>query len=363
MKKMLYFATLILAVGVFANCSKDDPEYTNSNGAKHLVKSIYFKSSDEEYAPGNIKYISYDSKGRVASYDGDKFSYSGNTLTITSRYDQTVATLNSQGYITNLKTSYYGEAFSVGMNFEYDKGYLVGATATHFEDGIADDHYQYTLTWETGNLAKVEELNDGDRYIYKMFYDDKLTNKKTNINMGFLCGAFYFEDGNEITDYLGVLGFLGKASKNLYHSSGSGYSEDVRSDESYIYTIESDGKITNIRSRMNNNYSDEYYDIILGYNDGLSSQNELEIDQTELYFYNTQDSKSIDIYSSAKWTAEVLNAQENNWCTISPTSGQAGNGSILITVSDNDTGATRAASIIVKNDALQKVIKVSQSNE
>ena len=90
------------------------------------------------------------------------------------------------------------------------------------------------------------------------------------------------------------------------------------------------------------------------------SKTELTVNVTDLSFDAEADVKSIDISSSDAWTAEFVNDRASEWCSLSPTSGQAGNSSILVNVTENNSGEERSASIIIKAKSLQKVVKVTQ---
>ena len=47
--------------------------------------------------------------------------------------------------------------------------------------------------------------------------------------------------------------------------------------------------------------------------------------------------------ASTAWTAEVITTRADNWCTVSPTSGGAGEATITITTTTNDTSEERSA--------------------
>ena len=89
-------------------------------------------------------------------------------------------------------------------------------------------------------------------------------------------------------------------------------------------------------------------------------QNELTATPANLSFDSEEDSQTIDVYSTASWTAEFVNDRAKDWCSISPTNGDAGNSSILVSVKENTTGEERSASIVVKSGSLQKIVKVAQ---
>ena len=74
-------------------------------------------------------------------------------------------------------------------------------------------------------------------------------------------------------------------------------------------------------------------------------------------------SNTITFISSAPWTANVVNTRAAGWCSISPTSGSAGNASITVTTTANDTPDDRTATIFINAGEAQKSIKVSQKQK
>ena len=65
---------------------------------------------------------------------------------------------------------------------------------------------------------------------------------------------------------------------------------------------------------------------------------------------------SLSFTSSGSWTA----TSSAGWCTVSPTSGNAGNATITITAADNDTYNDRTATVTLKSGNATQTIKVSQ---
>ena len=71
----------------------------------------------------------------------------------------------------------------------------------------------------------------------------------------------------------------------------------------------------------------------------------------------------ISFKSSDAWTADVINSRADTWCSVSPTSGDAGNAKITITTTPNVTPDDRSASIVIKAGSTQKTINVSQKQK
>lgn len=74
-------------------------------------------------------------------------------------------------------------------------------------------------------------------------------------------------------------------------------------------------------------------------------------------------SNIISFKSSSAWTANVINTRADTWCSVSPTSGDAGNAKITVTTTPNVTPDDRSASIVIKAGSTQKTINVSQKQK
>ena len=71
----------------------------------------------------------------------------------------------------------------------------------------------------------------------------------------------------------------------------------------------------------------------------------------------------ISFNSSTAWTASIINANADSWCSISPASGGAGSAVITITVKENTSPDNRSASIIIKAGNATKTIKIEQKQK
>lgn len=92
-------------------------------------------------------------------------------------------------------------------------------------------------------------------------------------------------------------------------------------------------------------------------------KSELKVDAAILNFTVEGGSNTISVTSTDVWTAELINERADGWCTISPTSGEAGEATITVTTTPNDTTDDRTASIVIKSGTLSKTVKVSQKQK
>ena len=60
------------------------------------------------------------------------------------------------------------------------------------------------------------------------------------------------------------------------------------------------------------------------------------------------------------WTAYVVSTRADDWCSVSPTSGEAGEAAITITTTTNDTSEVRSAEVVIQSGDIKKSIKVTQ---
>ena len=82
----------------------------------------------------------------------------------------------------------------------------------------------------------------------------------------------------------------------------------------------------------------------------------ISIDASSLKFASVSASKSFKITANTSWTV----ASDQTWCSVSPASG-SGDSSVTVNVEENTSTAERTATIMVKSDAGNKTINVTQS--
>lgn len=74
-------------------------------------------------------------------------------------------------------------------------------------------------------------------------------------------------------------------------------------------------------------------------------------------------STKVTFNASTSWTASAINVRSDSWCSVSPTSGSAGNATITITTKENTEPDERSASVIIKAGSTSKTIKVTQKQK
>ena len=72
------------------------------------------------------------------------------------------------------------------------------------------------------------------------------------------------------------------------------------------------------------------------------------------------NSTVIKFFAAEPWTAEVVITRADDWCSISPTSGDAGEATITITTTTNDSSKERLAKVVIKSGETEKAIEVKQ---
>lgn len=75
-------------------------------------------------------------------------------------------------------------------------------------------------------------------------------------------------------------------------------------------------------------------------------------------FTDAAFSQSISFEAGKKWTATLTN---DDWCRITPASGEAGKATIMVSVSKNETGEARTTSLTITTGSQRKEIAISQS--
>ena len=90
---------------------------------------------------------------------------------------------------------------------------------------------------------------------------------------------------------------------------------------------------------------------------------QIEINTPEILSATDGGNNTIMFSATENWTAEILNSRADGWCSIYPTSGNAGEATIMVTTQPNDTPDERSASIIIKSGSVSKIVKVSQKQK
>ena len=89
----------------------------------------------------------------------------------------------------------------------------------------------------------------------------------------------------------------------------------------------------------------------------------ITLTQTALNFGIESGVQTVTFTASDAWTAQVINTRADGWCSISPTSGAAGNVTLTVVTQPNDTPDDRSASIVIKSGTTSKTINVSQKQK
>ena len=72
---------------------------------------------------------------------------------------------------------------------------------------------------------------------------------------------------------------------------------------------------------------------------------------------------SIHFTATASWTASVGNSRADSWITVSPVSGEAGEGSVTVTVASNESTDERSASVFLVCGDEQETVVVTQKQK
>lgn len=89
----------------------------------------------------------------------------------------------------------------------------------------------------------------------------------------------------------------------------------------------------------------------------------ITLSKSSVSFGESAAEEKISVSTSVDWTAEIVNDRADNWLGVSPQSGAAGDNSITITATDNNTPDERTAAIRIKAGSAQKTINVSQKQK
>ena len=89
----------------------------------------------------------------------------------------------------------------------------------------------------------------------------------------------------------------------------------------------------------------------------------IEIDIPEINFSTDGGVNTISFTTTKEWTAHVITSRADDWCTISPTSGTAGEATMNICTKPNEDLEDRQATIVIEAGTVSESITVSQKQK
>ena len=89
----------------------------------------------------------------------------------------------------------------------------------------------------------------------------------------------------------------------------------------------------------------------------------ITLNQSIVTFDDAAGEEQVSFSATADWIAELVNDRADSWLSISPKSGAAGNASIAIKATENDTPDDRSATIRLKAGSAMKTISVTQKQK
>ncbi len=90
---------------------------------------------------------------------------------------------------------------------------------------------------------------------------------------------------------------------------------------------------------------------------------QIEMNTPDVLFATDGGNNTISFNTTENWTAHIINSRADTWCVIYPTSGSAGDATITVTTTPNDTPNDRTASIVIEAGTASKTISVSQKQK
>lgn len=90
---------------------------------------------------------------------------------------------------------------------------------------------------------------------------------------------------------------------------------------------------------------------------------EIKLEPSSADFPANGGTTNISFSSTRDWTAKITNDRANEWLSINPTSGNAGNAKISISTKANDTTDDRQASVSIYSEGRNKSITVTQKQK
>ncbi len=256
---------LVLAIGLFTSCSKNDPtEDQQDKSCKVISYSFLSDETNQGFYDEAITSFTYDSKNRFSKVEKKKgtsreigrFIYEDNTIKYQDSYTDATYTLNSKNLIVRSDYKYLMNGEKGAYEYSYNTSNQLQSII--YISSNSNEENDMQLTYENGNLVKVVE-NNYDK-IFNQRYSKTLnftfTNDKAPLyNSEYL--KLFGTDQNE--NLLYSQGYFGVPSKNMVRSVKTSASGSDIVETYYLEsTVDNQGNVTEIVPNKSDIYKYNY---------------------------------------------------------------------------------------------------------
>lgn len=256
---------LVLAIGLFPSCSKNDPiKEQQEKSCKVISYTFLSDETNQGFYDETTTNFTYDSKNRFSKIEKKKgtsieigrFTYDNNTIKYQDRFTEVTYTLNNKNLIIRSDYQYLlnGEK---GVN-EYSYNSSDQLQSITYISSNSNDENDMQLTYENGNLIKLVENNYNSifNHRYSKTLNFTFTNDKAPLyNSEYL--KLFGADQNE--NLLYSQGYFGIPSKNMVRSIKSKNSGSDTLETSYLESkADNSGNIIEILPNKSDVYKYSY---------------------------------------------------------------------------------------------------------
>ena len=100
-----------------------------------------------------------------------------------------------------------------------------------------------------------------------------------------------------------------------------------------------------------------------GARDNTEIKEKILLLSSELVFSERQQTAVLEFEATVNWTIELINDRASDWCSVKPSSGEAGNASVIVSVNENTDYDNRQAVLLIKAGQCSETVVVSQKQK
>lgn len=100
-----------------------------------------------------------------------------------------------------------------------------------------------------------------------------------------------------------------------------------------------------------------------GSQDNTDIKEEISLLSSELCFSERQQTAILEFDSTVDWSIELINDRASGWCSVKPSSGEAGSVSVIVSVNENTDYDDRQAVLLIKAGQCSETVVVSQKQK
>lgn len=227
----------------------------------------------------------------------------------------------------------------VGSSWITDKGSSAGKHSFTVAENTSYDSRSATIQFVNEETKDVVEVNVQQKQ------QDAIVLNKTSYEVDYSSGQLNIEVNSNVEYQISSsVAWISQVPTRALNLSSPGFS--IAENTS--------------RSKRSGTITFSYNDIVKTVNVTQDGCPYLDVEKKSYEISSEGGNLSVSISSKGKWNATVL-GDASSWCSVSPSGGNGGNGTMVLTVSKNDQTQERSATINITSGNLAETITVKQA--